>query len=117
MLFKISEEDSAKIGTKQYYDWLKHLTTLDTGSILLLATFSEKLFPNPEWRFLFVLTLVCLGLSLIAAVSAMLFFLVFLGVTPSKEGENAFLLVNIAAFYGFIIGVISFLVFALKNFL
>lgn len=30
-------------------DFYKHLTTLSTGSVILIATFLEKVFPNPEW--------------------------------------------------------------------
>jgi hypothetical protein len=37
---------------KQSVDFFKHLTTLDTGSILLLAAFLEKLFSNPHWKIL-----------------------------------------------------------------
>ena len=35
---------------KLWSDYLKHLTTLSTGSILLIATFLEKLFSQPRWK-------------------------------------------------------------------
>jgi hypothetical protein len=31
-------------------DFYKHLTSLSTGSVVLIATFLEKVFPNPEWK-------------------------------------------------------------------
>jgi len=31
-------------------DFYKHMTSLSTASVVLIATFLEKAFPNPEWR-------------------------------------------------------------------
>jgi hypothetical protein len=31
-------------------DFYKHLTSLSTASVVLIATFLEKAFPNPEWE-------------------------------------------------------------------
>ncbi|HEX3534085.1 MAG TPA: hypothetical protein VHT23_07675 [Gemmatimonadaceae bacterium] len=31
-------------------DFYKHLTTLSTASVVLIATFLVKVFPNPEWQ-------------------------------------------------------------------
>lgn len=31
-------------------DFYKHLTTLSTASVVLIATFLVKVFPNPEWK-------------------------------------------------------------------
>jgi len=48
-----TEKDSEKAdqeGEKLYFDSMKHLTTLSTGSVLLLVTFLEKLFSSPRWR-------------------------------------------------------------------
>ena len=39
---------------KLQYDIYKHLTTLSTGSILLLITFLEKLFARPIWKWLVI---------------------------------------------------------------
>ena len=33
-----------------FYDYLKHLTTLATGSVVLLATFAEKFPAAASWR-------------------------------------------------------------------
>jgi len=39
-------------GQKLFHDTFKHLTTLNTGSILILATFLEKFFKVPTWKIL-----------------------------------------------------------------
>jgi hypothetical protein len=31
-------------------DFYKHLTTLSTASVVLIATFLVKVFPNPDWK-------------------------------------------------------------------
>jgi hypothetical protein len=31
-------------------DFYKHLTTLSTASVVLIATFLVRVFPNPEWK-------------------------------------------------------------------
>jgi hypothetical protein len=35
---------------KAVIDYVKHITTLSTGSLLLLATFLEKIFVKPVWK-------------------------------------------------------------------
>jgi hypothetical protein len=60
-------------GQKLAYDSFKHLTTLSTGSILLLATFLKDVFKNPEWTQLvgwtFGLFMVTIVASLIVMVT------------------------------------------------
>ena len=40
------------------FDYMKHISSLCTASILLLVAFLEKLFTNPEWKFCVALSLV-----------------------------------------------------------
>ena len=52
-----SDTTQAKVkALETFYDFLKHLTTLGTGSIIILSTFLEKLFSNPEWKILISIT-------------------------------------------------------------
>jgi hypothetical protein len=37
-------------------DYLKHITTLDTGSIVLLTALLDKFFAGGRWKFLVVVT-------------------------------------------------------------
>jgi O-antigen/teichoic acid export membrane protein len=65
-------EKSDEEGEKLFFESMKHLTTLSTGSILLLVTFLEKLFSNPRWKALIAVTLVSFVVSIVCSVSSML---------------------------------------------
>ena len=41
------------------FEYLKHLTTISTGSILLIVAFLEKLFKHPESKYLIAISLCC----------------------------------------------------------
>jgi len=58
-------------GHKLDHDTYKHLTTLSTGSMLLLATFLEKVFQKPSWKFLVTAAFVSFIVSVGASVWAM----------------------------------------------
>jgi hypothetical protein len=45
------KERSLEEGNKLFYDVFKHLTTLSTGSILILVAFLENLFVDPQYKF------------------------------------------------------------------
>ena len=59
-------------GGKLFFDLMKHLTTLSTGSLLLLVAFLEKLFPNPCCRWMIISVLCSLLLSVLGSLLAML---------------------------------------------
>ena len=44
--------------SKLWADYLKHISTLSTGSIVIIATFLEKIFSNSEWKWLVVVSLI-----------------------------------------------------------
>jgi hypothetical protein len=58
---------------QQEQDYLKHLTTLNTGSILIVATFLEKLFEQPKWNVLVGVSLVSFIVSIIGCITTHLF--------------------------------------------
>jgi len=105
-------------------DYLKHLTTLSTGSIILLAAFLEKLFAQPLWRPLIVLSFLGFILSVIASVAA---FSVVLYIFPASEIEakaemseshkTMWALSLLGTWIGFLIGIISFTIFVIRNLL
>src|SRR5688500_15628505 len=68
---KIGNEKTLLESEKLYFDAMKHLTTLSSGSVLLLATFLEKFSKGPEWRWLLIATFCCFILSIISSVSSM----------------------------------------------
>ncbi len=73
-------------GIKQLYDSLKHMTTLSTGSLLLVVTFLEKLFTNPEWKFTVTASLLLLVVTIFLSVSGM--FFASLGVRDIEDGDK-----------------------------
>ncbi len=66
-------EKANEEANKLFYDVFKHLTTLSPGSILILASLLETLFPRPQWRFLIVVALVSFIVSMVSAVRMMFF--------------------------------------------
>jgi hypothetical protein len=58
-----------------FYDYLKHLTTLSTGSVVLLATFAEKFPKDAAWRSCLPISMASLLLSVLSSVTSMFFAL------------------------------------------
>lgn len=56
---------------KLIFDLLKHLTTLSSGSILLILTLAEKFFANSPLKDGLFLALAAFGLSILAALLSM----------------------------------------------
>lgn len=103
-------------------EYLRHLTTLSTGSIILLSAFLEKLFPHPSWKGLVAVSLISFMLSIVASIVGYTVIIASSSSLVSKsqvsEKER-----NVGAFgiiitwLGFLIGIISFTIFAVKNLL
>lgn len=55
---------------KSLFDYLKHVSTLSTGSLLLVTTFLEKFFKDPLYSWCVGLAVGALLLSLIASLAA-----------------------------------------------
>jgi hypothetical protein len=108
-------EKATEEANKLFYDVFKHLTTLSTGSILILATFIETLFPNPQGKFLIVLALISFIFSIIGAV-LMMFFQASSVMTMRGEIIRAEKIGFGATIGTFLLGIISFVVFAAMNF-
>jgi hypothetical protein len=104
------------------YDYLKHLGTLSTGSILLITGFLEKLFKQPEWK-------VLVGVSLVGFMLTVVFSVIVHSITVAEHGlfydEDS---KNIPTWVGwlslvilgllwlsFLTAIVSFTVFSLKN--
>jgi hypothetical protein len=96
-------------------DYLKHLTTLSTGSILLITTFLEKLFPHPHWRWAMIAALLGLLISVLGAVAAMTLVLVDVN-KPLEGGGTTFAgLTLVLTWTGFCIGIFALTLFAIRN--
>jgi hypothetical protein len=102
---------------KLAYDLFKHLTTLNTGSVLLLLTFFERFSKEPEWRFLIGTSLF---LFLVSLVSSLLAMYLLMGVSHDEDGfQIAHAIgwrVYLTAVAGFFLALAAMGLFALKNF-
>jgi hypothetical protein len=63
-------------------DYLKHLTTLSTGSIVIISTFMEKLFRAPSWKLLVAMSLGGFTLCILGSL-----FLHYHSIVEVQEGE------------------------------
>jgi hypothetical protein len=106
---------------KAMYDYLKHLTTLSTGSILLVATFLEKLFLQPRWKPLVGVALGGFMVSVIASVvqyTVMLYwgFPVFRSRDTNSDWMGCFSLASLFfSWAGFLVGIVALAIFSMKN--
>lgn len=106
--------------TKQQLDYIKHITTLSTGSILLLATFLEKIFTKPTWRYLVVVSLIGFILSVIGAITihtlSVLSVRHFIAENLETKTENIIAGISLISMWvGFLVGIVSLGVFAIHN--
>ena len=72
-------QESAKIA----FDYFKHLTTLSTGSIVLLGTLMDRLIESPSWKPLIYVSFTAFLITVLASVSAM-YSLCYL-TSPTQE--------------------------------
>jgi hypothetical protein len=104
---------------QQEEDFLKHLVTLSTGCILLMVTFLEKLFHQPKWKFLVVVSLVSFGVSIIGSLTT--HFLSILNIDRARDKPIGTwmalfgILCVVLSFGGFLTGLVALIVFGAKN--
>ena len=107
-----------KEGQKLTFDSLKHLTTLSTGSILLLTALIKDHFKNPEWSCLIAVTLICFIVSIVSSVISMK-CIAYTFFEP-KDTSEKFVRVGSVFYFlsvtGFLVGIISLVIFTLKNY-
>jgi hypothetical protein len=103
-------------------DYLKHLSTLSTGSILLIATFLEKLTPHPNWRGAVTVSIIGFLATVVGSVIAMTAFGLdeanLLSDYPAVFAawiDALFLIGFILTWLGFCVGVCSLALFTIKN--
>lgn len=112
--------------TKLNFDAIKHLTTLSTGSIVLLVTFLEKIFREGQhWRILIGAALICFIFSIVGCVSDLLQnadLITSVALSRNRPLEhfasldsNTLQVTIRFCFVTFLIGIMSLTVFALRN--
>jgi hypothetical protein len=63
-----AEEKAEKEAIKMLFEVYKHLTTLSSGSIVIICTFLEKFFKTPKSLHFVTSALVCFLLSIIGSI-------------------------------------------------
>ncbi|MGD0037968.1 MAG: hypothetical protein ABSC53_11835 [Bacteroidota bacterium] len=104
---------------KSMSDYLKYLTGLSTGTVVLLTAFLEKIFTQPVWKFLVSVSLSSLMISVVTSVIAQT-MLVFMLSHPdpelsSRKVVNVFIIALLLTWIAFMVGILSLTVFTLKN--
>ncbi|MDQ3907123.1 MAG: hypothetical protein M3268_02140 [Acidobacteriota bacterium] len=111
------EQKAKEEGWKLDYDLQKHLTTLNTGSILILAAFMEKIFTNPQWKALVAISIALFVISTIAAIVTMTSIFVHIRDLGNVTKFNEWMYSNmpVVSFATFLGGIFSLAVFSVKN--
>jgi len=110
-----SERKAFEKGADYFYHTMKHLTTLSTGAIIILATFLEKVFMNPTWKCLIAITLVSFLISILFAVFSMMY------VSDVISKINKKIMICLCITYSisgisFIVGISCLVIFTIHNF-
>lgn len=105
---------------KAIVDHCKHITTLSSGFILVMVTFLEKLFLQPDWKWLVVFSFISFAISIVLSVFSQAFVIDYL--YPVKEIDTSLqatrtAVVLIFTWSSFTIGTLSLIIFGVKNFL
>jgi len=109
--------DAHRESAKLFYDFFKHVTTLATGTIVVLATFIEKIFKAPIWLPLVVITFFGLVVSLALALIAMFFMGKHIR-TPISNAETGRLInIILICISSFFIALLCLTIFTIRNFL
>jgi hypothetical protein len=100
-------------------DFYKHLTTLSTASVVLIATFLVKVFPNPEWKELVNISLSGFAVSVVGC--AVMYALAVLDTDSElslhKQMPTRWVswLPITAGLGGFFVGIATLAAFAIHN--
>jgi hypothetical protein len=105
----------------QVAEYLRHITTLSTGSVVIISTFLEKIFTRPVWKAAIVVSLAGFILSILAATIVYSLALVYERATSDRESPGWVALVGGGSLFGtwigFLIGIVGLSAFAVKNLL
>jgi len=114
----MADKENINDARKMEYDSFKHLTTLCTGTLLLLAGFLDKLFSDPQWLALVTAVFICLMLSI--ASSVILMFVTSMEIRENvgwdEKHPSCVGWLHFFSSGGFVIALIIFSVFFVKNY-
>lgn len=100
----------------EFYDYLKHLTTLSTGSIILIVTFADNFANKPSWAWLFTASLILFLVSMLSSLVCM-FLTVSSKSTREEDGDSRLIALSFAAsIWSIALGCFCIALFAFRNF-
>jgi hypothetical protein len=99
---------------KLIHDHTKHLSTLSTGSLVLMITFYEKLGNPTQWRFLLAIALIGFVLTILAATTAQVGTIDFAD-PEHKKRDVATGISFMVSWLSFCIAIVALCVFGVKN--
>jgi uncharacterized membrane protein len=99
---------------KHSFEYLRHLTALSAGAIVLQVGFLEKLFPDPKYKALVAISIVSFTGAIVSSVITQWGLLSFLGHKSVEKGLKTGCFV-ILMWLGFLVGLLTAVSFALIN--
>ena len=99
-----SDPVARREGLKLFFDAFKHLTTLSSGSIVVLVTVVGKIGSVPQWKGLVTLSLVSFLISIVGSIIVML----STARTIRRNDTTDQLPDKLGGTYGYLIAVIGF---------
>jgi hypothetical protein len=107
---------------KIWVDYLKHLTTLSTGSLVLIVTFLDKLFVRPRWNAVMIASLIGFLVSILGSVVLLTIISIvsYYWANDDKDQLPDYLATMLKislpfTWLGFSTGVVCMTVFSIKN--
>jgi len=111
-----SEKDYLLKRVELATNYIKHISTISTGSIFLLVTLLDTLFSNPEWKALVGVSLVGFMLTIVCGVITFTTELAKTGPQGlSVKGEVLDASATAVMWLSFIVAIGCLVVFGLKN--
>jgi hypothetical protein len=101
-------------------DNVKQLVTLSTGSLLLLTAFIEKVFTQPKWRAVAIISLLSFAITILLATRANASIVNYWRALTENKRLRVWLNLRIfwtLAWITFNIGVAALVIFVIKNLL
>jgi len=94
------------------FESIKHVTTLSTGSILVLVALLDKVFKSPHWKWVMIVAFGCFTLSVMCAVRLMVYVAGHVGKRQQKFSMTP---VYVFMMWSFFAAILSFGVFVIRN--
>lgn len=104
---------------KIFYDMNKHLSTLATGTTVILSAMLEKLFGSSNFKWVAIISFVFLGISLLGSIWGMFGFAAYSRSRFNGDADSTSIGVwgFIASMICFCISVVVFMIFSGLNFI